>query len=162
MAPKYPPAVDNAIWTLRTARPKPVPHEEIRRRLEAGEAGLDDAYPMPRGTYFDHLRKLREERGHEDDHVPEYGEIEAVDEIIRRAIGQASRELRELRESQEPSAIEAVKIAERLAALKKQLQAPASNPARVRGGEAKRDNARARPQSLLERLAEQEPTRPPE
>jgi hypothetical protein len=162
MASKYPPAVDEAIWTLRTARPKPVPHEEIRARLAEGRAGLDDPHPIPKGTYWDHLRALRKARGHENDYVPEGGETETVDLIIRRAIGQASRELRELDESEQPSALEAVKIAERLAALKRQLQAPAPNPKRQQGGDDKAANARANPETLLERLAREsrEPATP--
>jgi hypothetical protein len=155
MGTKHPDYVLEAIWTLRTARPKPVPHAEIRRRLAAGDAGLSEPHPVPEGTYFDLVRKLRNDRGHEDDYVPESGEVDALDEIARRNIGALSARARTLRETAPESTNDALalaKLTREMQAIKRAMT-ETKDPARVRGGNAKRDKAATNPESTLERLA---------
>lgn len=93
----YPPEVDVAIWA---AKCEGVPTKEVLERLKRGELdGLDGPVSISDRTFYDHLARLRDKHGHEDDHgkiVRAGEEIEFADALLRRALTLNEAELSRL------------------------------------------------------------------
>jgi len=150
VGPKYPPEVDEAIWTLLVEGLKPV---DIRRRLAAGDAGLEVRYTMPPRTLFSHIKRLREDRGDPRGVVLPGQEIDAAQAIRRRGLEWASRELAKLEDLQRNAGDENPLLARHSDSVRKLVQL---------GDEIKRreDQAKRAPANFRERGTETSRLRP--
>lgn len=160
MPTHYPKHVREAVWTLLTARPK-LTHSEIRRRLRDKEAGLSESVEIPRSSFYTMRAALIREKGcNPEEWIDPGAELDVTDEIMRRGLSLAMKEVRELektaQESGKPQGARGLKLARDALALRRAIENPNPHSPRARkGGQARQANAATRPESTLERLAAQ-------
>lgn len=164
---KYPPEMDEAIWALMC---EGVRHSEIRRRLASGEAVPGHELDPPRRTYFDHVAKLKEQRGEPRMAVRDGEEVSAAEAIGRRSLEMLRQELADLEAKQKAGRENAAHgLTERDLGKLRQIERTAADIARRKAdtGREKRfgdkarqkaDKTAAEPESLLARLAKQRKT----
>ena len=160
--PKYPPELDEAIWALMC---EGVRHADIRRMLAAGEAGLEQPHDPPARTYFDHVARLKDQRGEPKLAVREGQEVDAAAAIGRRALEMLNRQMAEL-EQKEKAGTNGLPARDlgRLRQLERTAADIARRAAEKPGDRAKRfgrkaqlghDKREGKPPTLLGRLAKE-------